>query len=50
MKLVRTNQFKREFKKLPQHIKEQAVKKLRLLIMNPRHPWSAPISTDTQIR
>ena len=38
MKLVRTNQFKREFKKLPQHVKEQTIKKLNFLVLNPRHP------------
>jgi mRNA-degrading endonuclease YafQ of YafQ-DinJ toxin-antitoxin module len=38
MKLVRTNRFKREFKKLPAHIREQTIKKLRLLAANPRHP------------
>jgi len=38
MKLVRTNRFKREFRKLPQNIKERAIGKLNLLIMNPRHP------------
>jgi len=38
MRLVRTDQFKREFKKLPQHIRKQAIRKLELLIVNPRHP------------
>ncbi len=38
MKLVRTNQFKREFKKLPRHIQEKVIRKLELLVMNPRHP------------
>jgi mRNA-degrading endonuclease YafQ of YafQ-DinJ toxin-antitoxin module len=38
MRLLRTNQFKREFKKLPQQVKERANRKLKLLLMNPRHP------------
>ena len=38
MKLVRTQRFKREFKKLPEHIRKQAIRKLKLLLMNPRHP------------
>ena len=38
MKLVRTNRFKREFKKLPSHVREQAIRKLELLAVNPRHP------------
>ena len=38
MRLIRTNQFKREFKKLPQHVREQTLKKLKLLASNPRHP------------
>jgi mRNA-degrading endonuclease YafQ of YafQ-DinJ toxin-antitoxin module len=33
MKLVRTQRFKREFRKLPEHIR-----KLKLLLMNPLHP------------
>jgi mRNA-degrading endonuclease YafQ of YafQ-DinJ toxin-antitoxin module len=37
MKLVRTQRFKREFRKLPEHIREQAIRKLKLLLMNPRH-------------
>ena len=38
MKLVRTQRFKREFKRLPEHIRKQAMRKLKLLLMNPRHP------------
>ena len=38
MKLVRTQRFKREFKRLPEHIRKQAIRKLKLLLMNPRHP------------
>ncbi len=38
MKLVRSNRFKREFKKLPSHVREQVIKKLELLAANPRHP------------
>lgn len=38
MKLVRTERFKREFRKLPEHIRKQAIRKLKLLVMNPRHP------------
>ena len=38
MKLVRTNRFKREFKRLPSHIRKQAIKKLELLVVNSRHP------------
>ncbi len=38
MKLIRTNQFKRDFGKLPQNVKEQAIRKLNLLVLNPRHP------------
>jgi mRNA interferase RelE/StbE len=37
MKLVRTERFKREFRKLPEHIRKQATRKLKLLVMNPRH-------------
>ena len=38
MRLVRTERFKREFRKLPEHIRKQAIRKLKLLVMNPRHP------------
>lgn len=38
MKLVRTQRLKREFMKLPEHIRKQAIRKLKLLLMNPRHP------------
>jgi mRNA-degrading endonuclease RelE of RelBE toxin-antitoxin system len=38
MKLVRTNHFKRDYKKLPERIQKQADKKLRYLVENVAHP------------
>ena len=38
MRLIRTNHFRREWKKLPVKIRRRAQKALRLLISNIRHP------------
>jgi mRNA interferase RelE/StbE len=38
MKLLRTEQFKREFQRLPEAIKRRTETALRLLVNNPRHP------------
>lgn len=38
MQIIRTDTFKRHYKKLPHQIKEQAQKQLNLLIENPQHP------------
>jgi addiction module RelE/StbE family toxin len=38
VKIIRTNPFKRDFQKLPDHIKKRIAKTLKLLIENPYHP------------
>lgn len=38
MKLIRTDRFKRDFKKLPEPIKRKTEQALRFLVENPRHP------------
>ena len=38
MELIRTNKFKQDYKKLPQPIKEQAIKQLTLFLADPKHP------------
>jgi mRNA interferase RelE/StbE len=38
MRILRTEQFKRDFQKLPIKIKRRTQEALRLLLSNPRHP------------
>lgn len=38
MRLIRTNHFRREWKKLPSDIRQRAQKALRFLLANIRHP------------
>ena len=38
MKLIRTESFKRDWKKLPQDIRPRAIKALRLLVTDVKHP------------
>lgn len=38
MRLIRTNHFKRDYKKLPPTVQELTDKKLRLLVQNLSHP------------
>jgi len=38
MKLIRTNHFKRDYRKLPPRIQEQTDNKLRYLVGDIRHP------------
>ena len=58
MKVERTKRFKRDYKKLPEAVKRQFGKQIRLLMENPRHPslnshkmqgyfiWEARVSKD----
>ena len=58
MKVERTQRFKRDYKKLPQAVKQQFAKQIRFLLDNPRHPslnahkmqggpfWEARVSGD----
>lgn len=38
MKIIRTNPFKRDFQRLPDHIKKRTAKALKLLINDRFHP------------
>jgi len=38
MKIVRTDSFKKDYKKLPQHVQKAFEKKIRLFIENIQHP------------
>jgi len=38
MKIVRTDSFKKDYKKLPHHIQKAFEKKIRLFIENIQHP------------
>jgi mRNA-degrading endonuclease RelE of RelBE toxin-antitoxin system len=38
MKIVRTDQFKKDFQRLPEAIKRRTETALRLLLSNPHHP------------
>lgn len=38
MTIIRTNRFKKDFARLPDHIKSQAVKQFQLFFENPEHP------------
>ena len=38
MQFYRTLRFKKQYKKLPQQIKEATIKQLGLLLSNPQHP------------
>ena len=38
MQFSRTSRFKKQYKKLPQQIKESTKKQLKLLLSNPQHP------------
>ena len=38
MILIRTERFKKRYKDLPEDIKDLIIKKLELLLANPRHP------------
>jgi mRNA-degrading endonuclease RelE of RelBE toxin-antitoxin system len=38
MKIVRTDSFKRDFKKLPHHVKKAFDKKIKLFMENIQHP------------
>lgn len=38
MKIIRGNRFKKEFKRLPDHVQARAKKQLALLLENPHHP------------
>lgn len=38
MRIIRTDPFKRDFKKLPENIKRRTEKALKLLVANLRHP------------
>jgi len=36
--LIRTDHFKKDYRKLPQYIQKQVEKKLRFFVTNPLHP------------
>jgi mRNA interferase RelE/StbE len=38
MKLIRTDPFKRDFQKLPEHLQRRTETALKLLLTNPHHP------------
>jgi len=38
MKIIRGTRFKKEFKRLPEHVRTRATKQLALLLENPHHP------------
>jgi len=38
MKVIRTESFKRDFRKLPEAIKRRTANSLRILMSNPHHP------------
>ncbi len=42
MKILRTDSFRRDYKKLPEKIKSQAQKALQLLVANLSHPSLRP--------
>lgn len=38
MIIIRTNRFKKDFKRLPEQIQKRTIKQLELFLQNPRHP------------